>query len=137
MLLIMIEKDNILVEGVIESLQVICCEKVKMSKNSKKTVMVIALISIVLCGCPGLALLFSGASALLDTLANIDFYGSVPDAIGAGLLNGGYVICLAGLLIPIPIVLLIIALIKRSGQKELEKLEPTGISKDDPLPPTS
>lgn len=107
-----------------------------MSKNSNKTVMVIALISIVLCGCPGLALFFPGARALIDALINFKIHGSALDAIGAGFLNGGYKICLAVPLIIVPIVLVIVALFKRSGKKELEKIVPTGVSKDEPLPPT-
>jgi hypothetical protein len=107
-----------------------------MKKNSNKTVMVIALISIMLCGCPGLGLFFPGMSVLIDSLVNIDSYGSALNAVGNGFLNGGYMICLSGLLIPIPIVLLIVALIKRSRKEELKKIEPTGVSKDEPLPPT-
>ena len=108
-----------------------------MDKNSNKTILVIALISIFLCGCPGLVLFFPGVSALVDALGQVDFYGSVLDAIGNGFLNGGFLVCLAGLLIPVPIVLLIVVLVQRSGKKGLEKIEPTGVSKDEPLPPTS
>lgn len=108
-----------------------------MNNKSNKTVLVLALISIFLCGCPGVGLFIPGVSALVDAIVNADINGSVWDALGAGLLNGGYMVCLAGLLIPIPVVLLIVALVKRSKKKELEKLEPTGVSKDEPLPPTS
>jgi hypothetical protein len=108
-----------------------------MKKNSKKTVLIIALVSIFLCGCPGLALFIPGVNALINAFTNVGVYGSALDALGAGLLNGGFMVCLAGLLIPIPIILLIVALAKKSGQKDLEALEPTGASKDDPLPPPS
>jgi len=43
----------------------------------------------------------------------------------------------SGLLILVPFVLVIIAVIKRTQKEKLEELEPTGASKDDPLPPTT
>ncbi len=108
-----------------------------MNKDSNKTIMVIALISIFLCGCPGVGLFIPGVNALVNAFLNADINGTAWDAFGSGLLDGGYMICLAGLLIPIPIILLIVALVRKSKKKALEKLEPTGVSKDEPLPPTS
>jgi hypothetical protein len=40
-------------------------------------------------------------------------------------------------LILIPVLLVLIALLGKGKKEKIEELEPTGVSKDDPLPPPS
>jgi hypothetical protein len=108
-----------------------------MKKDTNKTVMVIALISVLLCGCPGCALLFPGFSSITGALGQIDSFEALVDDLVNGFINGGWMVCLGGLLVLVPFVLVIIAVVKRTGKEELEDLEPTGVSKDDPIPPPS
>ncbi len=106
-----------------------------MEKN--KTIMIIALISIVLCGCPGCALLIPGINAFSGAIGGIQSGGDLLDDLADGFLNGGWMVCLSGLLVLVPFVLVIIAVVKRGRGKKVADLEPTGVSKDDPIPPTT
>jgi len=51
-----------------------------------------------------------------------------------GFRQGGWLICLGGVLILVPIIFGIIALVKNTKEEKIEPLEPTGASKDDPIP---
>jgi hypothetical protein len=106
-----------------------------MDKN--KTIMIIALISIVLCGCPGCALLIPGINAFTSAVGSVQTGQDLLDDLGNGFLSGGWMICLSGLLVLVPFVLVIFAVVKRGGIKKVDDLEPTGVSKDDPIPPTA
>jgi len=108
-----------------------------MKNNNNKTIMIIALISIVLCACPGCILLFPGVSSLMDAIGSINTFEDLLSDIGTGFAQGGWMLCLGGVFVIIPFVLAIIAVLKREKKGELEKLEPTGASKDDPIPPTT
>jgi len=48
--------------------------------------------------------------------------------------QGGWLICLGGVLILVPIIFGIIALVKNTKEEKIEPLEPTGASKDDQIP---
>ncbi len=105
-------------------------------KNTK-TIMVIALISIVICGLPGCILLIPGINAFMNNIGSINDFQDLFDDLLFGFSKGGWMVCLAGLFILVPFVLVIIAVVSRGKQKKVETLEPTGISKDDPIPPTT
>jgi len=106
-------------------------------KDSKKTIMIIALVSIFICGCPGCYFLVNGLSYFKNSVGEIQNFGDLWIDLTYGLRQGGWLVCLSGLLIQVPIILVIIAVVKRTKKEDLEKLEPTGVSKEDPLPPTS
>ncbi len=109
-----------------------------MKKKRQKTLMIIALLSIFVCGCPGCFTLIQGFtyfSASIGTVQSIE--DLLPD-LGVGFLNGGWMVCLSGFLILLPFVLVIIAVVQRSKKdQDLEELAPNGVSQDDPIPPTS
>ena len=108
-----------------------------MKKDGKKTIMIIALISILICGCPGCYFLYQGFSNFSDSIGSINSYEDLLGDLGAGFMNGGWMVCLSGFLILIPFVLVIIAVVSRRKKKEPPKPAPSGISNDDPIPPTS
>ena len=108
-----------------------------MKKDKKKTIMIVALVSIVLCGCPGCYFLVEGLFNFYDVLNNIQGFESPYLFLVDSFTQSGWMLCLSGILILVPIILVIIALVVRSKKEALEKLEPTGASKDDPLPPTT
>jgi len=108
-----------------------------MKKNSKKTLMIIALISIVACACPGCFLLFQGFGNLMEPIGNIQNPEDLLDDLVLGFSQGGWLLCVSAILIIIPFILVIIAVVKRGEPDVLEALEPTGVSKDDPVPPPS
>jgi len=99
--------------------------------------MIIALISIVLCGCPGCFLLFSGFRFFPAALGTLNNFDDLFNALAAGILNGGWMVCLGGIFILVPFVLVLIAVLNRKKDVVLDVKEPTGISKDDPIPPAS
>jgi uncharacterized SAM-binding protein YcdF (DUF218 family) len=109
--------------------------KVKMSRKTSRTLLIISLVSIFLCACPGLALLIPGIDALADLVA----MNPAADQAGyaRGLLVSGGLICLSAALILIPVILLLVWLFTRKSKKPYDPLEPTGASSDDPIPPTS
>ncbi len=108
-----------------------------MEKDKNKTIMIIALISIVVCGCPGCMLLFSGVTRLLSAVGSVNTSEDLFANLADGFVGGGWMLCLGGVLIFVPFILAIIAVVKRNKKDKLEELKPTGASKDDPIPPTS
>ena len=108
-----------------------------MKKDKKKTIMIIALISILICGCPGCFLTMFGITSLMDATGSIDSFEDLLSDLGEGFIEGGWMFCLGAVFVLIPFILAIIAVVIRKKEGELEELEPTGVSKDDPLPPTS
>ena len=108
-----------------------------MKKGKKKTIMIIALVSVFLCGCPGCYWLVEGLFSLYEVLNNIQGFEGPRTFLFDFITQSGWKILLSGILILVPVVLVIIALVIRSKKEELEELEPTGVSKDEPLPPTS
>ncbi len=108
-----------------------------MKKAKKKTIMIITLVSVFLCGCPGCYFLVEGLLSFYDAVNNIQESTSFWEGVGFSFIQGGWMVCVSALLILVPFVLVIIAVIKRTQKEDLEELKPTGVSKDDPLPPTS
>ena len=108
-----------------------------MKKNRNKTWMIIALVSILLCACPGCLLLIPGFNNLMIVLEQSQSSQSFLGILTDSFLQGGWMICLGAGLVLIPFVLVIITVVKRNDSGVLEKLEPTGASKDEPLPPPS
>ena len=108
-----------------------------MKKPKKKIIMIIALISIFLCGCPGCYWLVEGLFAFYEVLNNIQGFEGPRMFLFDFLTQSGWKLLLSGVLIMVPVILVFIALVIRTKKEDLEELEPTGVSKDDPLPPTS
>lgn len=108
-----------------------------MKKQNTQTIMVIALISIALCGCPGCGLLIPGLNTFTSAIGSIQSMEDLLVAFGQGFVQGGWMVCVGGLLILIPFVLVVIAVLKKTKKEPLEELEPTGVSKDEPIPPPS
>ncbi|MDF1520625.1 MAG: hypothetical protein RQ728_05370 [Brevefilum sp.] len=107
-------------------------------KNKKsKTLMILALVSIFLFACPGCALTVTGFRTILGSFGTVEGFDSFFTYLIYGFRQGGWLICLGGILILVPIILGIIALVKNTQETKIEPLEPTGASKDDPIPPAS
>lgn len=102
-----------------------------------KTLSILVLISIVLCACPGCLLLFLSIGNWVETLSSIQTVEDLIVKIGSVFLRTGWMLCLSGLLLLIPIVLIVIMIVNHNKEPELEQLKPTGASKDDPIPPPS
>jgi len=108
-----------------------------MKKNSKKTIMIVALVSILICGCPGCLLLIEGIANIETAVGNIQNSENIWEIVADSFIQGGWMVCVSALLILVPFVLVIFAVVKRTQKEDLENLEPAGVSKEDPLPPTS
>lgn len=108
-----------------------------MKIEDHKTIMILALVSIFLCACPGCFLLVPGIGILLDAPGDVQNFSDLLNDIWTGLTRGGWLICVGGLLIFVPFILASIAVLKNNGVDEIAPLEPTGISEKDPIPPTS
>ena len=109
-----------------------------MKKKQQKTWMIIALVSVFLCGCPGCFTLYQGVRYFQAAIGTIQSIEDLLANLAAGFLNGGWMVCLSSFMILIPVILVIIAVVQRSKKAEdVEELEPTGVSKEDPIPPTS
>ncbi|MBG0770259.1 MAG: hypothetical protein H0S82_01045 [Anaerolineaceae bacterium] len=106
----------------------------KMTSKNRKALLIVMLISIFTCACPGMALLIPGVQALVGVLQS-GGAGGQEEYTWSLVLSGG-VILLAILAIIIPIVLLLIWLLTRTPKDPYDQREPTGASGDDPLPPT-
>jgi hypothetical protein len=108
-----------------------------MKDKKKKTIMIIALISILICGCPGCFLVVGGIDSLSKAVGSINSFDDLLSDLGEGFAQGGWMLILGAVLVMVPFILAIIAVLIRSKIEKLEKLEPTGVSKDDPIPPAS
>ncbi|HEY9122345.1 MAG TPA: hypothetical protein VIM80_05045 [Brevefilum sp.] len=108
-----------------------------MKNKRSKTLMILALVSILLITCPGCALTVIGFRTFSESFGSInDLEGFFP-YLNYGFRQGGWLICLGGVLIWVPIIFGIIALVKNKKEEIIEPLAPTGASKDDPIPPAS
>ena len=108
-----------------------------MKIEDHKTIMVLALVSILLCACPGCLILLPGTLVLVGSVGDIQNFNDLVNAVWTGFIRGGWSVCIGGFLILVPFVLASIAVMKKSDLDEIEPLEPTGISEKDPIPPTS
>lgn len=106
-----------------------------MSKKTRRTILILLLVSIFLCACPGMFLVISGVEGLIGT-ASVGPVTSQEDYVVELVINGG-LICVSILLIFIPIILFLIWLFNRKPKDSIVLMKPTGASKDDPIPPTS
>jgi uncharacterized membrane protein len=106
-----------------------------MSKKTRKTILILLLVSIFLCACPGVFLVISGVEGLVDVASVGPVKGQEAYVVEL-VLNGG-LICVSIVLIFIPIILFLIWLFNRKQKNSIVLLKPTGASKDDPIPPTS
>ena len=107
-----------------------------MKKSKKQTLMVLTWLSVVLCGCPGGFLLVMGLVNVISALGGMPFPSDLFGNNDPGFFLGGGLVCLSSLLLLVPIVLIAISLINRPKKTEVQPIEPTGASKDDPIPPT-
>ena len=108
-----------------------------MTKKAKKTIIILALVSIVLCACPGCLLMIVGGDFFVKAVGDVQTVGDILNNLGYGLGMGGWVIFPGLLMAFVPLVLGIIALTKKVKEPALEPLTPTGKSQDEPLPPPS
>ncbi len=110
-----------------------------MKNKRQKTLMIIALVSVFLCGCPGCFLSIQGFRYFPAAIGTIHSFEGFMRNITAGFLNGGWMVCLSGFLILIPFILVIVAVVQRGKKEEdlAEEEKPTGASEDDPIPPPS
>ena len=103
--------------------------------DTKKALLIAALVTVFICGCPGCLLIFSSASTVIDVLS---VAGSDQDlwldVFFIGVLQGGWMLCLGGLMIFVPLILLVIGLVL-GNKKKISR--PSGVSGEGPIPPTS
>jgi len=108
-----------------------------MKNKGSKTFMILALVSILLFACPGCALTVTGFRTFLGSFGTVKDIEGFFTYLNYGFRQGGWLICLGGFLILVPVILGIIALVKNSKKEKIEPLEPTVKSKDEPIPPAS
>jgi len=108
--------------------------KLKKSKN-KTTLIILTIISVFLCSCPGSYLIANGFKNLTENFQQVTDFGDISDSGLWSLLEAGVFICGGGFFVLIPLVLLIIALVPRKKKVSLTDLKPTGASEGDPIPP--
>lgn len=108
--------------------------QVNMSKNNSRTLLIILLVSIFICACPGLALIIPGIDALIGVVQTSGT--GTQEEFTWDLVQSGGAICLSMVLIFIPVILLLVWLLTRKSKDPYDQKEPTGASSDDPLPPT-
>lgn len=106
-----------------------------MSKKDRRRILTLLLISIFTCACPGVALLFPGVEALVSVLQTSDGLNQA-DLIRNLVVSGGAV-ALALIGIAVTMTFLLVWLFTRKSADPYDQRQPTGASKDDPLPPTS
>ncbi|MBW6466373.1 MAG: hypothetical protein K0B06_07720 [Brevefilum sp.] len=107
-----------------------------MKKSKKQTLIVLTWLSVILCGCPGGVLLMMGLVSMVSVVGGLPlpaiFFGNQDP----GFLRGGWLLCLSAPLLLVPIVLVVVSVINRPKKVEIQPIEPTGASTDDPIPPT-
>ena len=108
-----------------------------MKKSKNKAILIITLITLVLCGCPGSFLALGGFLSLGENLASVVIFGDYLADVQYELLEAGAMICLGGLILLVPLIMVILTLTQRKTKETLEALEPTGASAGDPIPPTT
>ena len=99
--------------------------------------MIIALVSIFACGCPGGFLFYAGFRQISQAVGAVNTFRDLLLDLVTGLVNGGWLVCPSIVIILIPILLGLLAVLKKEKKDELEELAPTGVSQDEPLPPPS
>ena len=107
-----------------------------MKKSKKQTLVVLTWLSLILCGCPGGYLMVMGLVSVGSALSGMPFPSELFGNYDLGVFWGVSLVCLSGALLLVPIVLIVISMINRQKKVEVQPIEPTGASKDDPIPPT-
>ena len=101
--------------------------------DKKKVLLIICIITVFLCGCPGIPMIIEGVTSLHNAfVGRIQDPGLWGQALVEGMGNLGFLVCIGGLAVLVPIILLIIWLVVRK-----QKPKPSGISGADPIPPPS
>jgi hypothetical protein len=101
--------------------------------DKKKVLLIISIITIFLCGCPGIGLIIDGSLRLGKS-----FVGRIQEpamwgqALAEGMGNLGFLACIGGGAVLVPIILLIVWFMVRK-----QKPKPSGVSGADPIPPPS
>lgn len=108
-----------------------------MNKPKKKIYLILTLVSVFLCACPGITLLLPGIQAIIGNISAFNTFDSLLSMIVNGILQGGWMVCPGAVLMLAPILLAVVAFVMRKESKTLDLPQPTGISQDDPIPPTS
>jgi hypothetical protein len=108
-----------------------------MKKSKKQTLVALTWLSAILCGCPGGYFLVIGLMSVVSALGGTPFPSELLGNYDLGFFLGVGLVCLSGFLLLVPIVLLTILVINRSKKTEVQPIEPTGASKDEPIPPTA
>ena len=111
-------------------------EDISVKKPKNTIILVLTVFSVILCGCPAVTLLFRGVPSLFDGLSQIAYAGEVANNITISIFLNVGLICFSGILLLIPLALVIYLLVQRNKKIPLAPLEPTGVSEDDPIPPT-
>jgi hypothetical protein len=107
-----------------------------MMKLKKQTLVVLTWLSVILCGCPGGYFLVMGLMSVVSALSGMPFPSELLGDYDLGFFWGVGLVCLSGLLLLVPIVLVVVSVVNRPKKVEIQPIEPTGASKDDPIPPT-
>jgi len=108
-----------------------------MKTKRNKTLVIIALASIFACGCLGGFLFYAGFLQIAPLVGAVSSFEGLLQNILTGLANGGWLVCPSVLLMLIPVLLVLVAMLSKGKKEELEELESTGVSQEDPLPPPS
>lgn len=107
-----------------------------MKKPNNRTILVLTIFSIILCGCPGLGILLIGLGNIADTAARLDSLSRIFTDFDVSYLQGVWMVCLSGIFLLVPIVLVILVFTQRGKKVPVKPLVPTGVSTEDPIPPT-
>jgi hypothetical protein len=101
--------------------------------DKKKVLLIILIITVFLCGCPGIAMIIEEVTSLGNAFAGrIQDPGLWGQALVEGMGNLGFLVCIGGLVVLVPIILLIVWFLVRK-----QKPKPGGASGADPIPPPS
>lgn len=107
-----------------------------MNKPKNKSILVLTIFAIILCGCPGLTLFLMGLASMTDAISGADSISDMLTGLNSNFLRGGWLVCLGGVLLLVPLVLVILVFVQRRKKTPITALEPTGASEEDPIPPT-
>jgi hypothetical protein len=101
--------------------------------DKKKVLLIICIITVFLCGCPGIGLIIDGLLRLGNAfVGRIQDPGLWGQALAEGMGNLGFLACIGGMAVLVPVILLIVWLVVRK-----QKPKPSGVSGADQLPPPS
>jgi len=108
-----------------------------MKKSKKNIYLILTLVSVFLCACPGISVFLPGMQAFIGHIGVFRSLDSLFSMIAMGIIQGGWLVCPGAVLMLVPILLAVVTLVMRKESKTLEPPQPSGVSQDDPIPPTS